>query len=176
MPLQGSIDANGNKILWGSSQTYPETRGCVWAWGSKALSPALHNIASTTSQISSMRVNDLDSKLMLCDSTDIYQKGTTYDSIWRSEILSFGKPFEVSEVIIPLSRKLVADEVIKVKFLYDNETHESDEYEITLDDYPEMFIKLYPPQQGVSNMIIEITIECGVSILFPIQIEYDFRE
>jgi len=74
MPLQGSIDANGNKILWGSSQTYPETRGCVWAWGSKALSPALHNIASTTSQISSMRVNDLDSKLMLCDSTDIYQK------------------------------------------------------------------------------------------------------
>ncbi len=173
MPLQGAVDAIGNRMLWGSSQTYPDARGCVWAYGSRSGIGGLHNIASTTNQVASIRMyNDL-----LIGAEKLYSEGGDYDSIFRTEMLSFGRSFTLGEVVIPLGADLGVNDEIKVKFLYDNESV-SKEYTITQNDYENRNIVLNPELEGIQNAIIEIKItgDTFIPVLFPINIQYAVHE
>jgi len=175
LPLQGAVKVKSNRILMGSKQTYPETRGCVWAYGTRATMPkGLHNIANTDDQISAL-TDDI-----LSDDAGLYSKGTTgYDSIWRSEMINFSQPFTIDKLTIPFSGTFGtgADEtVVKAILHYDND-RVTDEHTIALEEGSRTFT-IHPDQQGTTNFYIEITLEGNtfVSVNLPIRIEYTINE
>lgn len=49
-PLQGGVDAVGDRISWGGLTSYPEASGCVFSYGSKdpRLPQGLNCVARTT--------------------------------------------------------------------------------------------------------------------------------
>ncbi len=172
-PLQGSVDAQNNRIIWGSSQTYPEARGCVWAYRLKTGDAGLHNIiALDENQVSSLKIYDLKSNPLISNSEGLWFNGDTYDSIFKSETLDFGQDFNIQEVKIGLSRDLTVGEEVVVKFIYDNGSSE-DEWTVDKDTYPTRIMKFNPKQKGVQNMQIQIELSSDVSILLPIKVEYE---
>lgn len=174
IPLQGAVAAQHNKILWGSSQTYPEDRGCVWSWSSRARFSGLHNIASAGNQVSAIRPQDLDGRLLISSDDGIYTAGGEYDSIWRSEMISFGRLFNINEIYIPIAASITGSDKITVTLYYDNETV-TDVHEITSDTYSDNIIKISPKAEGVQNFFIEIKVEAEnkIPIIMPISIDYD---
>jgi len=167
MPLQGAIDTSFNRLKWGSKQDYPETRGCVWSLGSKTGHAGLHNIASAGTQVAALKGN------LMGHANGFSKRGGLYDSIWRSEPLSFGRPFDLEEVVIPLGADLGASDTITVTFYYDNEDS-NNSFVIDSTTYADRIIKLHPEAQGVQNAFIEVKIESvnQIHIFFPITISY----
>ncbi len=172
-PLQGAIDAIGNRLMWGSSQIYPEERGCVWAMGSRGGTGGLHNIASTDSQVSSI----IYKNELKIGADKFYTSGGDYDSVWRSEMLNFGRPFTLQKITIPLGEDLGENDEIHVNVLYDNEKSSYDK-KIEMGDYENRNISIYPEMVGIQNAIIEIKIkgETFIPVLFPISIDYELYE
>ena len=170
-PLQGAVDAQQDRIIWGSYMTTPDERGAVMAWGSKAKLPAgLHCIATTPNQIGAINFNG---ELLVSDTTKTYKSGTEIDSIWRSEIISFGEPFDTTNegIVMTLSRELVDAESITITLYFDNE-EKSEEYVITNADCDGRTIKIFPEHQGIHNLMIEFKTEIDISLLLPIKINY----
>jgi len=178
-PLQGAVDADQNRIVWGSKQTYPVNRSCVWAWGSKAqITRGLHNIISleNNEQVSALKMYDLKSNPLVSDGTGVHFKGTTnYDSIFKTEVLDFGQPFTINEIIIGLSRELLEGEEVDVILRYDNDSTQ-DTHQVRYGDYNDRLIRIHPTQSGVQNLIIEIQIRCNVSVILPIKINYTIHD
>ena len=176
LPLQGAVKGLKNRIVFGSKQTYPETRGCVWAWDTK--NRALHNIVSTDEQVSALIQKDDD--LRISDSAGLYEKGTTgYDSIFRSEMINFSQPFTIDKLTIPFSETFGTGAnatVVKATLHYDND-RVTDEHTITLEEGSRTFT-IHPNQQGTTNFYIEITLKGNtfVSVNLPIRCEYTIHE
>lgn len=166
-PLQSSVKSIDSRIVWGSKRTYPYESGCLLAYGSKTGYGGLHNILITNNQISAV-------DRYVADSGGIYQRGGRYKSLWRSELLSFGKTFEINEITIPLGADLTKDDKIIVTLYYDNESR-STPYEIIEDTYRNRVITINPRREGVSNCFIEIEWDCKnqIPVTFPITIDYD---
>ena len=170
LPLQGAVAGNHGRILWGCSQEYPESKGCVRAWGSKSKALlGLHNVISTDNQISSI------SDDYVFDADGVYKEGGSVDSVWRSDVISFGQPFDVSLVSIQLSRELAGADEVTVTFYYDNETN-SESYEVVVDDYENRHLTFNPNVNGVQNMIIEVKFECDASVILPIKVYYNLYD
>lgn len=167
-PVQGAIDAKDHRLAWGSSQTYPEARGCIWAFGSKTGTQGLHNIGTVGSQITSLHNGSAGSDI------GIATRGGTYDSIWRSEILSFGRPFDLEEIVIPLGADLGVNDKVTFKVMYDNESS-SQTYVVEKDTYPDRIIRLNPEAQGVSNALLEIHIESTTQIHVQLPITFKYK-
>jgi hypothetical protein len=177
LPLQGAVAAQHNRLVWGSTQTYPEARGCVWSWSSRARFGGLHNIISAGDQVSALRPQELTGTFLIGTDKGLYTSGGDYDSIWRSEMISFGRMFDIHNIYIPLGATLKIGDKITVVLHYDNETIK-DEFEIDKDTYETNTIKIQPEQKGIQNFFIEIKIEgpTKVPIILPIAIEYDILE
>jgi hypothetical protein len=170
LPLQGAVAGNHSRILWGCSQEYPESKGCVRAWGSKSKAlQGLHNIIATNKQVSAIS-NDY-----VFDADGMHESGSSVDSVWRSDVISFGQPFDVSLVSVQLSRELVDTDKITVTFYYDNE-NASDAFEVVADDYESRHLTFNPNVNGVQNMIIEIKFECDASVILPIKVYYNLYD
>lgn len=168
LPLQGAVKGLVNRIVFGSEQSYPSTKGCVWSWNTQER--ALHNIANNTNQISALIAKDKD--LITSDSSGIYEKDTSgYDSVWRSEIMNFSQPFTIDKVTVPFSGTL-GYTTVKLILHYDNE-RVTDEHTVSLEDDSRTFT-VYPDQQGTTNFYLEITLEGDdfVSVNLPIRISY----
>ncbi len=176
LPLQGAVAAQHNRLLWGSTQTYPESRGCVWSWSSRARFGGLHNIASANDQVSALRPQELTGTLLISSDKGLYTSGGDYDSIWRSEMISFGRFFNISEICIPLGESITTGDTVTVTLYYDNET-KTDEYEYA-DSSESNILKINPEAQGIQNFFIEIKIEGStkIPIIMPISIEYDILD
>lgn len=174
LPLHGAVDAQKNRIIWGSSQEYPDERGCVWSWGFRSnLPPALHSILWTDEQVSALRVYDLKGNPIVSDSDGMhFSGGDNYNSIFQSEIISFGQAFDLGEVVIGLSDELEEGDEVDIYLRYDNDSKES-LYEIRHDTYPDRMIVLEPKSEGVQNVFIEARIRCDKSIVLPIRITYN---
>ncbi len=169
MPLQGAVRNSFNRIEWGSSQEYPEDRGCVWAIGSRTGQSGLHNIISAGGQVSALGE-------VIATDEGIFDKGGDYVSIWRSEMMSFGRPFNIEEVIIPLKKEVESGK-ITINFYYDNETIKKT-WEVEKGIYDSSIIKIEPESDGVSNFFIEIiwNTEEFNPVLLPISIKYNTTE
>jgi hypothetical protein len=129
-------------------------------------------VALDDKQISSLKIYDLENNPYMGNSSGIWFNGSDYDSIFTSETLDFGQPFEIQEVKIGLSRDLVDDEEVVVKFIYDNESTE-DSWTVDKDTYPTRIMTFHPEHKGVQNMQIQIELSCDISVLLPIKITYD---
>lgn len=173
MPLQGAINSIGDRLMWGSSQTYPKTKGCVWALGSRSNIGGLHNIATTTNQVASIYMKDA----LVIGAEKFYKKGGKYTSIFRSELLSFGRPFDVSEVVIPLSAEITSTDKLTITVYYDNGTA-SEEFVINKDTFENRIVKIHPTAKGVSNFFIEIEWDATaqIHVQFPISIRHQLYD
>lgn len=95
--------------------------------------------------------------------------------IWRSEVLDFGQPFDLQEVLFTISRELVEGEEIYVTFYYDNES-KSHKETINHNTYPDRVVRIYPVAEGVQNMLIEIEFGCECSVILPIKLKYQIHD
>ncbi len=170
-PLQGAIDTTYDRLKWGSSQKYPEEKGCVWALGSKIGRNGIHNILTAGGQVSALKGNYVSSE------DNIYRKGGQYQSIWRSELLSFGRPFSLDKITIPLGKDLAENDKLNITIYYDNE-EKSNKFEIDNTTYEDRIIRLSPDAQGIHNTFIEIKWETEnqIPVNFPIIIEYEIYD
>lgn len=129
-PMAGAVDALGDRVIWGSWQTYPDNAACVWSWGSKdrRLPGALHNIARSTATASStagmvtcvkyveQRSNALPAPVIGWNDATVQgidSLSTTYQSsFWRSQRYSLGKRGIVKKIIYQLGAALAANMTI----------------------------------------------------------------
>ena len=176
LPLQGAITSYHNKIIFGSSQTYPASRGTIWAWGSKATVPQrLHAIGSNPEQISALIVENINGDL-ITSSNGLYRKASSgFNSIWRSRMFNISQPFTITSITFPFSGVL-GTTTITAKIYYDNE-RTSDTHTLELDENSRSFT-INPTRQGTTNFFIELTFSGNtfVAINFPIRISLSIEE
>lgn len=134
-PLQGAVDAEMNKVIWGAYTTYPEASASIYSFGSKkrALGNGIHNVFKSTSAGANGMVTALkfiehanNSKLRpIIGWSDDSAKGldkisTTYaTNVWRSAVFRVGQPFVIKEVHIPLAQAIAANMTLIPKIFVD---------------------------------------------------------
>ncbi len=163
-PLQGAITNLHKSLLWGADQTYPITKGCLWSLGTIDRMSGVHSIRGVNGQISAVYGD------ITATSQGLFTSGDTYSSVWRSEVVSFGRPFTLRKVYISVGKELIEGDDMRVKFLYDNETKSSEEY--TIDSSYSRNLVFSPLSEGVQNLIIEIKLNSNIPIMFPIIIDF----
>ena len=179
-PLQGAVDYQINRIVWGASTTTPAVSGSVFSLGSKVrnLQMGVQNILKSTAGATTPMVTTLkyiqqgakaqpivgwkdntgDASALVCG---IDKLSTTYGtSIWRSRMERVGSSFQIKEVRIPLAQAMGANQTITMKIYTDDGSTASTLTTINSTNYPnsDRFIKVYP--QGVfgkNNFFIELT-------------------
>ena len=126
-PLAGAVDANGDRVVWGSCFTDPANAACAWSYGSKngAIPPAVHNIARSTAAASAtdglvtclgyvLQANNARPRLVIgardASNFHLEQISTTYQtSIWRSQVFNIGQAFQVKEIKLHFAQALAAN-------------------------------------------------------------------
>lgn len=173
-PLQGAVDYNINRIVWGASTTTPAVSASVMSLGSKVrqMGMGVHNILRTTSagstpNCTAVKFIQQGSKVQpIAGWTDGTAKGldklsTTHGtSIWRSRLERVGQTFSIKEIRIPLAQAVAANQTITVKVLTDDQSTTDTVATINSTNYStsQRYITIYP--QGVggnNNFLLELT-------------------
>lgn len=173
-PLQGAVDGEMNRVVWGGITTYPESSVGVFARGSRSakLGTGIHNILKSTSAGDNGFVSCL--KYVQTTGNSVRQpivgwkddsgqgldkSSTTYGtSVWRSEVFRVGRPFQLRKLRIPLAQAVGANMTATVKVLTDNGSTTHTLTTINNTNFPnsERVISLYPEIEGEQDFIIEI--------------------
>jgi len=135
-PFAGACDANGGRISWGVTTSIPEPSVSVMAYGSKnnALKKSLHNIARSTSTgangvctaLKYVQQGSTTPKMIIgsgddsAKQLDKYSTTATYDSIFRSKLITVGSRFTIDRLRIPLGAALASNMSLVVKIVYDD--------------------------------------------------------
>lgn len=195
-PFQGAVDAEMNRVVWGSSTTDPAVSGCVMALGSKkaGLSNGVHNILKSTSAGANPHVTAL--KYLTQASNKINQpvigfdddsaKGldkisTTYGTnVFRSGMFRVGKPFQITKIWMPMTQAVAANMTITPKIYVDDASSNSTLTVINSTNYSnsERNVAIYPDVNGQHNFFLELTWS-GTALLtvgLPIIIEFETLE
>lgn len=189
-PLQGAVDAEHNRVIWGTSISYPETASVVMAFGSryeamgKGVQCILKSTASTGGMITSLKYATQGGfRAPIVGWTDNSASGldklsTTYGTwVYRSELFRMGRPFEIDKIRIPLAQALGSNMSFTVKAFIDENPIGADIQTVNSTNYPngERNIVLYPQGiKGTHSIMVELrgtgTALCTVAL--PISIEY----
>lgn len=199
-PFQGAVDAEMNRIVWGSPVTYPENAVCVFAMGSRAAKAGdgIHNILKTTSAgtngmvtcLKYLQTTALNLRQPVVGWKDDSSQGldkasTTYGtSVFRSEVYRIGQPFVIKKIRIPLAQAVTTGHAATVKIYVDES---STSYPLTSIDpttYPNgnrnvvKYTSGDVVARGVHNFFLEIR-WTGTSLLtvaLPITIELETEQ
>jgi hypothetical protein len=178
-PLQGAVDYNINRIVWGASTTDPAVSGSVMSLGSKvrAMGMGVHNIlkstaGATTPWVTSLKYIQQGAMIQPVvgwkDNTGTAGAGvygldklsTTYGtSIWRSKMERVGNAFNLTEIRIPLSQAVAANQTITVKVYIDEGSTSHTVATINSTNYPggDRWIRIYPTGvSGKNNYFLEL--------------------
>lgn len=175
-PLQSAVDAEMNRIIWGTKISYPESAVCVYAIGSRSalVGGGAHNILKSTSAgangavtcVKYIQDTPLNIRQPVVGWKDDSGQGldkssTTYGvSVFRSEVWRIGQPFQVKNMRLLLGQAVAANMAATVKVFVDNGTNSYTVATINNTTYPngERNIKIYPVNfpQGMSDFFIEI--------------------
>lgn len=198
-PMAGACDANGGRIVWGQTVSVPETAVTVMAYGSKnnRLPKAIHNIARATSAgangictaLKYVQQGSSTQKLVIgsgddsAKQLDKYSTTGTYDSIWRSKIISVGSRFTIDKIRIPLGAALAANMSLVAKIYYDDGSATKTLSTINTTNYTANARKIIFTQQDIldssitpqNNFYLELSWAGTVKlpVLFPIEISID---
>lgn len=198
-PLQGAVDALGNRLVWGSNLTYPETAACVFALGSKnaRLSSGIHNIVrasstGTTPSVTALAFVQQDSNVTpkvivgwrdgSGSGIDKFSTSATYASVWRSEIFAFNRPFKITKVTIPLGATTASNMTLTAKVFFDDASSSTTLPTINSTNYPSKRSVTFKSvgtglaaKGGENNFFLELkwTGTVALPVLFPIEIEVD---
>lgn len=136
-PLQGAVDAEMNRVIWGTATTYPDITASVIARGSRSaqLGNGIHNILKTTSAGTTPYVTALkyvqtttnnfrepivgwkDDSSQGIDKRSTSTYGT---SVFRSGVQRIGIPFQVRKIRIPLAQIVASGQSCTVTIYTDN--------------------------------------------------------
>ena len=195
-PLQGAVDAEMNRIVWGTQVTYPESAVTVFAKGSRsqAVGGGVHNILKTTSAGTNGTVTAVkylqNTALNLRqpvvawkdDTTQGFDKSsTTYaTSVWRSEVYRIGQPFTVKSIRLPMAQAIGANHSATVKVYVDNASSNTTVATINNTNYPngERNVKIYNPVSGYHDFFIEFrtTGTALMTVALPIEIKIEIGQ
>lgn len=204
-PMQGAIEVDLNRIMWGGFTVYPINSASVFAYGSKSdLFPrGLHNIARSTVTATStngvitclkqaITSNSPHPNLIIGatdgSNTNLDKRSTTYQtSVYRTKPYEVGSPFDVKSIKIPLSQAVGANMTIVPKIYFDNETSSATGTTINSTNYPdsEKFILLGADNfsnaaSGQNSFILEFTISgtslSTIGLPIEIEIEQDLKQ
>lgn len=172
-PLQGAVDGEMNRIVWGGVTTYPESSVSVFARGSKSakLGTGIQNILKTTSTGDNGYVSCV--KYLQATSNSVRQpivgwkddagqgldkSSTTYGtSVYRSEVFRIGRPFQIRKIRIPLAQAVASNMTATVKIYTDNGTTSTTIATINNTTYPsKKCVAIYPQVNGEQDFFIEI--------------------
>lgn len=172
-PLQGAVDGEMNRIVWGGVTTYPESSVSVYARGSKnaKLGTGIHNILKTTSSGANGYVSCV--KYLQTTNNSVRQpivgwkddagqgldkSSTTYGtSVWRSEVFRIGRPFQVRKLRIPLAQPVGANMTATVKIYTDNGSTSTTIATINNTNFNnKRCIAIYPQVNAENDFFIEV--------------------
>lgn len=172
--LAGAVDYQLNRVLFGSNTTTPIVSGCVKAIGSKsrALNMGFHNVLKatapgTTPWVTAIKVLQQGQTAQPIvgwkdnNSYGLDKLSTTYgQSVWRSQIYSFGNQAEVKELRIPLAQAVGANQTLTVNLYGDDKSTYKTVGTINSTNYPsgDRFITLKPPTsfRFYNNFMLEL--------------------
>lgn len=195
-PLQSAVDAEMNRIVWGSATTYPESSASVFSYGSRsaAVGNGVHNILKSTSSGSNQLVTSVKYIQTTAfgtrepivgwkddSSQGLDKKSTTYGvSVFRSDVFRIGKPFQIKRIFLPLGQAVAANMTATVKAYTDNGSSNTTIATINSTNYAnsERNIVLYPSVNGYHDFFIEIRLSGTALLTFalPIRIELETKE
>jgi len=198
-PSAGAVDSLGNRLAWGGITNYPSTIAGVYSKGfvsPKLPGDSLNQIGriSGTGTIPVVTVikyvqenNNVPIFGWRTDTPAEYglegsngeQSSVTFGSIFRSEVVNIGQPFQISKIRFPFSKQMVSGVSIVPKVMVDDEVSTT-----TLDTInPTNDSGKYNAVRNVSingehNFFIELAFEGTIhlSINLPITVELEVIE
>jgi hypothetical protein len=198
-PLAGACEVVGNRIVWGQTVSIPETAVSVMAYGSKnaRLPKSIHNIARATSAtglvtaLKSVQQGSATQKLVIGSGTgsayalDKFSTTGTFDSIWRSKMITVGSKFTIDRIRIPLGATLATSMSLVVKLVYDDGSATKTLTTINTTNFTAGTRKIIFDQQTIldsaitptNNFYIQLEFQGTVvlPVIFPISIEIDIQ-
>lgn len=196
-PLQGAVDHDMNKIIWGSNITDPTTAACVKSIGSKMaqLGQPVHTPFKATSAgangwvtaVKYLEDANNSRRRPVIGWDDDSAKGldkisTTYGtSVFRSEVFRVGQPFKITKIKFPLSQAVAANMTITPKIFIDDGSSSSTLTAINSTTFPNSERNTVIKPQGVSgdhDFFVELTWS-GTALLtaaLPISIEIETED
>lgn len=185
-PLQGAVDAIGDKVVWGSWITSPENAAVVWGFGSidRNLPQSLHCIARSTAVatasdglITALKFAEQGNKMVLAHRSStafgIDKLSTTYQTHYFRKMFNIGREFALKKIQIPLGKAVAANMVITPKIWTDDKSSSKTLRVINNTHFPgKREITLFPEITGKNNFILELCWSGTVNlpILLPIEI------
>jgi hypothetical protein len=196
-PLQGAVDAEMNRLVWGTAHTYPEASVGVFAKGSRAaiFGQGVHNILKTTSAGANGTVTAV--KYIQTTANSVRQpivgwkddsaqgldkSATTYStSVYRSEVFRIGRPFQIKSMMIPVVQSIGANHAATIKVYLDNGSSSSTVATVNNTNYPNGERNIRVQGLGINaqhDFFIEIKTTGSALLTFalPITITIDTTE
>lgn len=160
LPSSGAIDAVGNRIVFGGSETILGAKGAVWAVGfmRSGISNAVFNIMGSNGNydVTALKYANLGggANRYIQPNLDAgfgyfltgystngldrqYRGGSYSTAVWRSKEFKIGQPFKVKKIIIPMAGKaVVANVTITPRIYFDEGTSSKTLTVINNTNYP----------------------------------------
>jgi len=198
-PLQGAVDALGNRVVWGGFSTNPSTGAVVWAYGSKdsRLPVGLHCVAKgsgagtsplTTSIKYIQQSSNITPKVVMAstDGTgnqiDQYSTSATLASKIRF-MLNIGTQFDIRKIKIPLAGAVDANTTIIPTLYFDDRSTSKALTTINNTNFPSKRKIVYSGTElkdtlAFNNVILELawTGTNPLPVAFPITMTLDIKE
>jgi hypothetical protein len=196
-PLQGAVDAEMNRVVWGGVTVTPTASASVFARGSKSanLGNGVHNILKSTSTGTNGSVTALKyfkqdgfalSQPIIGWKDDAGQgldrRSTTYGtSVFRSQVYRIGQGFQMKKIRIPFAQALTAGQTLTVTCYTDSGTKSEIQRVINSTNYPEFgrnHVELFPTLNGEHDCFIELAFS-GISLLtisLPLKVELETKQ
>lgn len=195
-PFQGAVRAYGDRIVWGSYVSYPDTAGCVWAYGSKnpKFPKGLHNIARISGTGTNPLITALNYSLQKSSrqpqmqigwrddagyGIDKFNSSGNYNSVWRSQIYNINKGFKITKIELNFAKTVSANMTITPTLYFDNLSSNTALTTINNTNYSnnEKRVYIYPKNgnTGLLNFLLELkwTGTVSLPVLLPIKIFID---
>jgi hypothetical protein len=191
-PLQGAVDSDGDRLVWGTTITYPEAAAVVMGYGSRygTMGKAVHCILKSTSAGATQIVSAVKHVIQGgfrqpivawadASSQGIDKLSTTYGtSVFRSEVFRVGSKFNINEIRIPLAQTLGANMTITPKIIENGSTVATLPV-INNTNYPSKKVILQRPSTLCENSFqleLRFTGTALCTVALPIRIEIEPRQ
>jgi hypothetical protein len=195
-PLQGAVDAEMNKVIWGGITMTPTSSVSVFSRGSKAasLGNGVHNIFKSTSSGSNGSITTL--KYFKQDGFALSQPivgwkddsgqgldrhSTTYGtSIFRSQVYRIGQGFQIKKIRIPFVQALTSNQTLTVTCYADSGTKSEVQRVINSTNFEagKNHVELFPTLNGEHDYFIELAFS-GTTLLtvaLPLHMEIETKQ
>lgn len=197
-PLHGAVDANGDRLVWGSCVTNPTNAAVVWSYGSKdsRIPAGLHCIARATASASAtdglvtslgflQQASNAIPRMIIgwrdASNFGLDKISTTYQAaIFRSQMFNLGEPFTVKKIRLHFAQAIAANMTVIPTLYVNDESSSTALTTINSTNYAgsERTILLYPDVSGKNNFYLELVFSgtALATVVMPIEFEVEIKD